>query len=182
VQPPIEAGAEAAATAGLCTKPGERVTGTPFDATPNPEESDGVACNIHNALAEDGVVAGLDRRKVGSKPAIDGDAVSGCIGVELAEVTALAKIVIRLAASPDACGASACLKSADGCGTGRTVDVFGGPSRESLKHLDEIETDATLKDYAVYVDTPIKVIVVCRNAWGYERDDAVVDAIYGVCP
>jgi hypothetical protein len=176
-----ETGAKVVAPASKCTKAGDRVTGTPYDASPTPETSNALACNVENVLAEDGLVAGLDRKKVGSTPKIDNDTINGCVGVELAELTALAKIVVRVAASPDACGASVCEQTSDGCGTGRSVEVFGGPSRESLERLDRIETEPTMKDYEIDVVTPLKVIVVCRNAWGYERDDAVVDAIYGVC-
>jgi hypothetical protein len=65
----------------------------------------GPACNLKNALAVDGVVAGLDRTtNAGGR--IDGQPVTGCVGVRFAESATLRSVTVTAGLVADACGAS----------------------------------------------------------------------------
>lgn len=183
----VEAGGDASPNEGgptgttRCDAPGAILRpAVAYEATPN--DGNGTACNVENALAEDGAVAGVDRTYTGRVPEIDGEAVNGCLGVELAEETRLAKVVVRMAAANDACGVSPCEPNPEGCGTGRDTSIFVGTSRESLEVLAAVPITSELQTYTLDVNQSVKVVVVCRNAWGDKRDDVVVDAIYGICP
>ncbi len=150
-----------------------------FDATPS--GTTGSACGVANLLADDGLVAGLDRPSSGSG-SVAGKEVTQCVGADFGEGASLSTIVLRMGPGGNACNGFPCQMGPAGCGTGNVVSVFAGPTMSSLRSVPDVElTSAALADY----DAPVKqarFVVVCRQSWGQARDDVLVDSIATRCP
>jgi hypothetical protein len=143
----------------------------------------GVVCNPEAALVDDGKFAGLDRI-VGDESIFDGEPVTGCIGFEFGQVVRLAAVRVHAKPIASACGSTPCSIGTTGCGTGHTISMFGGLSRDTLEKGDVVNnTDADDTYLAVFEGArDVAIIAICREAWGAERDDMAIDSVAGVCP
>ena len=90
---------------------------------------------------------------------------------------------LAIAAGPagSGCGQVPC-ETPNGCGSGHTMPVFHGASRETVKLTKVEDLGATIAEHIVPVTGPVTSVVVCRASWSADRDDVVVDSIEGVCP
>lgn len=175
-------GADDAVVAGdvplaTCT-PGMRATGTRvLNASLSPL---GDACNLDNALAADGAGAGLDRT-VGSQCSSqwDNSGSCGCLAVDLGTVRPLASI--EIVARPVSLACTAACQTAT-CGTGRTLAVLTGldEGQYSLP-IDIMLTSAAFTTYTRPAMRDARYIVVCRQAYGEERDDFEIDFVSAIC-
>jgi hypothetical protein len=170
---------DADATPAPCAAGAPAIAVRAFDAT---QPGTGAACNVDNALVEDGKVAGADRLSGNADGVIDGVAVNGCVAVEFG--APLEQVTVTLGPSGNACGGACDATSATGCGTGREFAIFVGPSRSDLRHVGPgTMTGGALARYsaAVPVGVSARVVVACRVAWSTARDDVAVDWIGGTC-
>jgi hypothetical protein len=136
------------------------------------------ACSPNAVLVEDGIPAGLDRSD-GTSPTIDGQAVGGCVAVELDPTVSVAKIIVRTKAVGNACGI-ACQPIEGGCGTGRGVYVFAGDSEATLKSVGpDLSTpdDWVTHEIDAPAAAPVRFIATCRQTASSARDDVAVDFI-----
>lgn len=150
----------------------------PDSQTGHPED----ACNVDNALALDGVVAGLDRS--GSSTCNDvWDPVQGscgCLAVDLGAVYPIGSASVWAAPTGDACGTHPCLDTS--CGTGHSFGILVGTELDQYIAVANVGlTAGAITEYPVTIGTRARYLVVCREAWGQERDDVVVDAIVASC-
>ncbi|MGZ6091809.1 MAG: hypothetical protein ACXWUG_07285, partial [Polyangiales bacterium] len=109
--------------AGLCCKSGLPVTA--FEASPTA----GNVCNPLAILTTDGKVAGLDDLPPGGAGVIDGQNVTGCVGVDFGEALSLDPVIVRAAPAGNACSVSAC--SGTECGSGDEFRIFRGTKKGS---------------------------------------------------
>lgn len=186
--PAVDAGASIdAAPSGPCTTKGLRIRPTvAYNASP--DGGLGQVCNPSAVLEPGGGVAGLDRASGTDVDGtdltmIDGQKVTGCVGADFASPVRFASIAITAGPAADACGARPCDKNdADGCGTGNTMAVFAGATRETVKLKAAPDLAPGLSEKIIPLDGPIVSVIVCRIAWSPRRDDVAVDAIEGICP
>ncbi|MFO0743077.1 MAG: hypothetical protein U0270_44805 [Labilithrix sp.] len=186
--PAIDAGGRIdAAPSGPCTMTGLRIRPTvAYNASP--AGGLGQVCNPSAVLEPGNGVAGLDRAAGTDVDGtdltmIDGQKVTGCVGADFPSPVRFASIAITAGPAGDACGARPCDKNnADGCGTGHTIAVFAGATRETVKLKAAPELAAGLSEKIIPLDGTIKSVIVCRIAWSPRRDDVAVDAIEGICP
>lgn len=162
-----------------CASGGERGPIAAFDATEDPSSE---ACDAGNALALDGLVAGLDRSDDG-RPCSqwDGNGACGCVGVDLGEVTSISEIAVWSGAAGQACGVSC---NSGSCGTGHTFNLFvakdaGGYAFAGLVRMSE--PSAPVEERRVAYSGDVRFLLACRDEWGAERDDVVVDYLAATC-
>lgn len=161
-----------ASDAGECVARATRVVTINQPGTP------GLSCNEGDALEEDGKMAFLDTNGIDNCRNIDGQLVTGCVGVELS--ARARRIQVRMKAVEAGCQGTC---GGSSCGTGRTVDIFYGPAADDLHFAGEVEID---EDFGEYEGTPeddwvATLAVVCRQCFGAARDDIGVDVIRGEC-
>lgn len=139
-----------------------------FDASP----TTGNTCNIGNAAAPDGKVAGLDYQT--TQGVIDGQYVEGCVGADFGSTMSLDPVDIRAESVSNACGGACCCGY---CGTGDSMYVFSGTSIGSYTYLATVNITSSLADYTVNLGHAARYVVVCRTGNGQARDDVAVDSI-----
>jgi hypothetical protein len=133
-----------------------------------------------NLLATDGQTTGLDVPSGATAPALDGQDVTACAGVDFGAVYDLRSVIIRGMAVGSACG-TACADPY--CGTGHAILVYTGNAPAVYSYLATITPGDTLQDYPVTLPAAARYIVVCRSGAGYARDDVAIDSITrGPCP
>ena len=169
-----DAGSAGSCTAGEILRPVRVVNATPW----RPDN----ACNIDDALAEDGVVAGLDALEAGTCSSMSWGANEpcACLAVDLGAVYDIERWVVRAGRIENACG-RACLPevcdSADTMGIGWGTDEASYWDNPTTVRLES----GPLRDYEVSVNGPARWLVACRVEWGFNRNDVGVDAVSAVC-
>lgn len=144
-----------------------------FDATP--AGTLGVACDIGKVLASDNTPAGLDFQEGANTEygTIDGQLVSGCVGVDFGAVAPLGRVVVRARAIGTACG-TACKGD---CGLGRRMLVFAGKAKGTYHHIGNKDITGSWSGYEFPQFPVARYVVVCRPPSLWQRDDVQVDAI-----
>jgi len=180
---PIDASSADASseTGGRCTSEGTAMPTSVFNATPEPANINGPACDVDNALVRDGLVAGLDRDDAPVGKIADRE-VNGCVGARFDPTVALDAVFVTAKPMANACAASACADPE--CGTGRGMLLFAGAEVDQLTFIgEEALTTAELSTYRIALPQGIvgRVVVVCRAPYATQRDDVGVDAIVGNC-
>jgi hypothetical protein len=144
------------------------------------------ACNVANALAADGAVAGLDLIGMTENNCVAWGHPSrhacGCLAADLGMVYELESVRVRATYSDDACGIAPCA-GAGFCNTAQQLGVWTGISLGAYEPLDLMVdlTSPALADYSLTAARKARYIVVCRISWSYERDDVVVDEVAATC-
>lgn len=136
----------------------------------------GFACDVGNALAVDGLVAGLDRPD-DPDAFLAGVQVSGCLRYDFGAPVQLDRIVVRARASANACG-RAC-RVDDGCGTNQYYELFTSDDGLSVEHVTTVSITRTLADYSRRAPASLRYVYVCRGSGGEHRDDVQVDGVWG---
>lgn len=173
------AGTGGAGTGGAGTG-GARCPGRPTSATPSsvfdvtPSGGCGITCNVANAMATDGLWAGLDCSEPTVLKYLDGWPVTGCIAADFGAVVDLDPIIVRARAVPNACG-QPCVD--EYCHTGDRMLVYYGTERGTYLYAREITFTPSFVDYSITLNVPARYIVVCREGFGAARDDLAVDSI-----
>lgn len=151
-----------------------------YDITP--DEASGTACDVANALDDDGSMAALDWPGPG-KHTLAGREVGGCLAVEFRDGDTLQSLSMKMRPVGAGCG-HACTAGENGCGTGWKVSIFAGPSISKLDFVQELTlTKKELSEYrvVVYERFQAKFAAICREATAETGDDIGIDAVYGFC-
>ena len=103
----------------------------------------------------------------------------GCIGVDFGAAVTLDPLFVRVRVTPNACG-TACTGAT--CNTGHDILVFQGRPG-AYAFVQKIRVATTPRDYPIAsLGGPTQYIVLCRFAYGSDRDDMEVDAVRsGAC-
>jgi hypothetical protein len=166
-----------------CAKAGDQTFAiNAFDVTPG-DTSNGLVCDVANVLDEDDTLTGLARPGAGTGTLMSHD-VNGCVGVQFSDGVVLASLIMKMRPVSGFCGHSCTQGGSDGCGTGWKVQIFVGPSSDSLQWMQELSlTTQDLFEYRVAVHASYKArfAVVCREATPETGDDIGIDIISGLC-
>lgn len=155
-----------------------------FNATPSGVGGALPICNVEAVLAEDGIVAGLDRAG-DDYQSVDGQGIVSCIGVEMAPGVVMDRVIVRAASVGSACGISACdPAAATGCGTGHSFPIYVGATETEMKMAvngNDVSKTLSTIDIPVAAEVTARFVFVCRSTWGLERDDIAIDSISAIC-
>ncbi len=143
-----------------------------------PDGSAGFSCNLANAMALDGKLAGLDSNS-GSNGDVGGQVVSSCFEARF-DADIGARVAVHAMVTDSACG-GACT---GGCAGDPKLKVFAGPASDDLEYLGLVivERDAGLAPYTLFRSRPdaARVVVICRAVTGSYVDPAI-DVVSGDC-
>lgn len=160
---------------GVC-EPGRTVRpATAFDAFPGL----GQVCGTANAIVADGLVAGIDRPRSGANILLDGENVTGCLGVDFGAVLTLESFTVRADAVADGCG-TACESPC----SSDYMRLFVGQRLDEYTVLSGYISlaDRPLTDYLVPFGGSARYLVICRGGAGWASADVAVDAVTATCP
>lgn len=159
-----------------CDRPGRRLLPiAAFYATPGVAE----LCGVDNAVLRDGRTAGIDRPGGVQWTVLDGEVVSGCIGLDYGQVLEFRQFVVRAASAAKACSV-ACV--GQDCGSSDYFRIYTGTTKGRYSLRDGY-TDLvrTLADYTTSFSGRARYVVICRGGGGITRDDVLLDAVTAVC-
>lgn len=177
--PPSGTGGTADDSGPLECNPGDEMT--PVSAYNASPAEPGNACDVDGALEPGGTEAGLDRFPGTGCAPLDPTTTDyggcGCVGVDFGEVLPLDTFTVRARWSPNACGAE-CVS----CDEGRTMDIWAGEDPDSYRFIEHVVLDGdALTDYPLESGGPMRMVVVCRDWYGEDAPDVLVDWITGTC-
>ncbi|MFB5620041.1 MAG: hypothetical protein ACE5RC_02770, partial [Nitrosopumilus sp.] len=144
----------------------------------------GNACNIDNALTQDGAVAGLDYRRfgfgTGGLGILPGTSnfVAGCIAADFGSVQNLGEVTVNGGRDFNACGtgcfAGFCTRASESFSVYQSTNL---QDNSFVGSSGPLPTSETLDNYSFTLVDPARYVTVCRTGSGPAASDIMVDSV-----